>query len=116
MIPFLQQDPVATISFQTWIPIVVALIALLGVLIVPIINTTLAYRNAKQAAIAAAEVARVLQETKSSTDRKLDEIYKLADGRLSAALEKIDRLEARAFEVEGTNPTGEPPPHTRLKD
>ena len=88
----------------------VALIALAGVVAVPIINTTLAYRSSKAAALAAAEVARLLKETSERTDNKLDAIYKLSDGRLSEALKKIDRLEKRAFELEGTPPTGEPPP------
>jgi hypothetical protein len=112
MIPLLQ-EPVVTVSFQTWIPIIVAFVALLAAVIVPIINTLLANRNAKQAALAVAEVARVLDETKNTTNQKLDAIYKLADGQLSAAHEKIDRLEARAFKVEGTTPTGVPSPHRR---
>lgn len=92
-----------------WLPLVVASVALSGVIITPFINAGLAKRNARSTAEAIAEVAAVIKTTSEKHDAKLEEIRKLADGRLTAALEKIDQLEERAFMTEGTIPTGEPP-------
>lgn len=110
-------DPTSTtLGLQTWVPLLVAGIALIGTLAVPIINMLLTQRNARAAALAAAEVARKLAETTVSTDKKLDHITHLVDGEsaeqrrlLGAARDDIRRLE-RALITAGEPMPPESPP------
>lgn len=44
----------------------------------------------------------------AETQKKLDTIHELVNSRLSAALEKIDKLELRIQALTGEEPTGEP--------
>jgi hypothetical protein len=51
----------------------------------------------------------------SETSTKLDTIHVLVNSRLTEALNKIDRLEARLHDVTGEVPTGEPPAAPQLQ-
>ena len=69
-------------------------------------------RASVRAADAARRVEQVrltLEATNAATGEKLDVIHDLVNSRLTEALQKIDRLEARLLEKTGEAPTGEPP-------
>lgn len=118
-------DP--TIMLQGWIPLLGLLVALLAPLGPAIFGVMTANRNAKRAvalaedtAVATKDVAKKLAEARADTSQKLDTIHSLVNSRLTAALEKISRLERRLIEVGGAlpedddeptdNPTPLPPP------
>ncbi len=76
-----------------------------------------AKRSADKAEGAAARVESTLAISDTATATKLNEIHSLeqtihvlVNSRLSEALAKIDRLEAKLFAETGEVPTGEPPP------
>lgn len=48
--------------------------------------------------------------------KKLDTIHTLVNSRLTAALDKIDKLEAKLQDLTGKVPTGEPPPSEKPTD
>jgi hypothetical protein len=64
--------------------------------------------SSDKAAVAAERVEASLARSDIQTEFKLDQIHVLVNSRLSEALAKIDRLEARLFAVTGEIPTGEP--------
>jgi uncharacterized protein HemX len=99
-----------SVILQGWIPILTICVALLAPLGPAIFGVYIANRNASRARAAAEQVAEQLTATDAKTSRKLDTIHSLVNSRLTAALEKIDRLEERLFETEGRQPTGEDPP------
>jgi len=68
-----------------------------------------AKRSADKATVAAERVEATLAVSDAQTTHKLNEIHILVNSRLSEALAKIDRLEAKLFSVTGEPPTGEPP-------
>ena len=68
-----------------------------------------AKRSADKATVAAERVEATLAVSDAQTTHKLNEIHILVNSRLSEALAKIDRLEAKLFAVTGETPTGEPP-------
>jgi len=88
----------------------------------PIILGVLTYYTAKanSAAKSAAEdarnstkrVERTLAQSTDATTTQLGEIHTLVNSRLTEALKKIDRLEAKLLIATGEMPTGEPPPVT----
>jgi archaellin len=81
-------------------PIILAYLAYLGIK---------AAQGVKEAKAATEQVAETLAVTKDVTTAKLDEIYVRVDGRLTEALEKIDRLEVKLFRATGEGPMGKPP-------
>ena len=68
-----------------------------------------AERAASEAARATNRVEGTLSASTERTTEKLDEIHVLVNSRLTEALAKIDRLEARLHGLTGEEPTGEPP-------
>ena len=54
-------------------------------------------------------------KAKKSTEKKLDVVHELVNSRLTAALNKIDVLEAKLQNITGKPPTGEPPPDASMK-
>jgi hypothetical protein len=68
-----------------------------------------AKQSADHAAVAVERVEETLVVSTNDTTQRLQEIHVLVNSRLSEALMKIDRLEAKIFEVTGEAPTGEPP-------
>ena len=68
-----------------------------------------AKRSADKAAVATERVEATLAVSDAQTTHKLNEIHILVNSRLTEALAKIDRLEAKLFSVTGEAPTGEPP-------
>jgi hypothetical protein len=51
---------------------------------------------------------------KKSTEEKLGVVHELVNSRLTAALNKIDLLEAKLQTLTGHAPTGEPPPDASM--
>lgn len=105
------------IILQGWIPLLTILGTLITAIITGLFGIYIANRNANRAndnAVQAREatnvVAQQLVATDAKTSKKLDTIHSLVNSRLTAALQKIDRLEERLFETEGRVPTGEEPP------
>lgn len=70
---------------------------------------TNAERAARNAEVAVKKVETALASTSDVTTEKLDTIHTLVNSRLTEALKKIDRLEARLYKATGETPTGEPP-------
>ncbi len=62
------------------------------------------------AAIAALVTALRAEKTLSVQGKKLEVVHELVNSRLTAALDKIDRLEERLHGLTGIRPSGEPPP------
>lgn len=65
--------------------------------------------NAVKATHAAERVETRLAYTTNITSDKLETIHTLVNSRLTEALAKIDRLEAKLYGLTGEEPTGEPP-------
>ncbi len=65
--------------------------------------------DAARAANAVKRVETTLADATGATTDKLDTIHTLVNSRLTEALAKIDRLEAKLYDVTGEPPTGEPP-------
>jgi hypothetical protein len=64
---------------------------------------------ARRAAIAASKVATAAAANAVEVNTKLDRIAHLTDGQLSEARQKINRLEAKLYNVTGEAPTPEGP-------
>jgi hypothetical protein len=75
-----------------WLALLVALLAPLG-------PVWLANRNARRA-------AKEAREASEKIDQRLATINSIVNGRLTAALAKIQQLEAHLLESEGRPPTG----------
>ena len=90
----MQGDPVSvTLNLQSWLPLFGVIVALIAPTVATVVGARMANANALRA----------------KASKKLDVIHTLVNSRLTAALEKIDRLETRLFQTEGVEPTGEDP-------
>lgn len=89
--------------------VLVAAMAVLTPFVVWLIGRQ-AKKSADKAVVAAERVEETLAISTADATQRLDSIHVLVNSRLTEALAKIDRLEARLYDITGEAPTGEPPP------
>lgn len=85
---------------------VVTVVAPVVLAVVVYLTGRQAKRSADQAAVAVRRVETTLVQTTSDTIQQLGEIHVLVNRRLHEALDKIDRLEQRLYELTGDAPLG----------
>ncbi len=90
----------------------VVLLAIIAGICAALPPTVAAWRTGNISKEIGAEAKDSLAITTEATATKLDTIHVLVNSRLTEALAKIDRLEAKLYETTGEPPTGEPPPAT----
>jgi hypothetical protein len=66
------------------------------------------------ALVTSIRAGRVLSAQVAAQGSKLEVVHELVNSRLTAALDKIDRLEAQLQTLTGHTPTGEPPPDASM--
>jgi hypothetical protein len=84
---------------QPWVPVVAVIAALLAPTIATIVGAWLTTKNARRVASAVEEHDTRLKESTASTDKRLETIEGLVNGRLTAAQKKIAELEQRLFDA-----------------